>query len=82
MMMMVPEAYKKHPTLMVKYPEVISTYESNTVILRSCHLALVAMHIGFCLGFTTSVLAKCCLVRSFVIPICERTWHAPDCGLL
>jgi glutamate synthase (ferredoxin) len=22
MMMMVPEAYKKHPTLMVKYPEV------------------------------------------------------------
>lgn len=27
MMMMVPEAYKKHPTLMVKYPEVVDFYE-------------------------------------------------------
>jgi len=27
MMMMVPEAYKKHPTLMVKYPEIVDFYE-------------------------------------------------------
>jgi glutamate synthase (ferredoxin) len=27
LMMMVPEAYKKHPTLDVKYPEVVDFYE-------------------------------------------------------
>lgn len=26
MMMMVPEAYKKHPTLMAKYPEVSNLF--------------------------------------------------------